>query len=179
MASPNPSCPSFAWRRRTRKDEAKQPVFATRTSLSILVPAELQTVLRPRPPQEFSPDDLPPAFAAVKGSKRAHWLPAVVALRLALSKVVDPPIQAVVESGVLPRLAAFMSYADVAGLPLQAAWAATNVASGSSAQCAAVVEAGAVAPALALMNAQDAELREQVGGRQGGGEGKTKAPSVS
>ncbi|PNH00483.1 Importin subunit alpha-8, partial [Tetrabaena socialis] len=70
-------------------------------------------------------------------------------------------VQTVVESGVLPRLAAFMPYTDVAGLPLQAAWALTNVASGSSAQCAAVVEAGAVAPALALMDSEDAALREQ------------------
>lgn len=46
-----------------------------------------------------------------------------------------------------------------------------NVASGTSAQCSAVVEAGALPPAMKLLAAPDSNLREQV--LEGGdGEGR-------
>ncbi|KAG2425089.1 hypothetical protein HXX76_013998 [Chlamydomonas incerta] len=183
MAVPNPECKSFttwrgvsAHRSRQKVVEASRPSFISRHN--IYVPAELREVLQPKVeevPQApaavaapkvgastFSPDDVQAAIAAAQSAERGVWRDATTAIRKALSKTNGPPIQAVVDSGVLPRLVEFVrTMGQDPDLQLEAAWALCNVASGTSAQCEAVVAAGAVPAALPLLQSPRADLREQ------------------
>ncbi|CAG0917011.1 unnamed protein product [Notodromas monacha] len=72
-------------------------------------------------------------------------------LRKLLSREANPPIDIVLRAGLLPRLVAFLSYDDE-NVQLEAAWAVTNIASGSSEHTAAVIQAGAVPVLLQLFN---------------------------
>lgn len=85
-------------------------------------------------------------------------LGAVRSIRELVALEHEPPIDAVVEAGAVPRLVDLLAEP---GLELEAAWALTNVASGTSAQTATVVEAGAVPGFVALLKSDDAEVREQ------------------
>ena len=82
----------------------------------------------------------------------------VTCIRRLLSKESQPPVQAVLASGVLARLVVLLDCGD-AKVQFEAAWAITNIA--STEFTAAVVEAGAVPPLVRNMAAADANLREQ------------------
>jgi len=43
----------------------------------------------------------------------------------------DPPIQAVIDANVVPKLIIFLSRNDLPKLQFEAAWALTNIASGT------------------------------------------------
>lgn len=73
----------------------------------------------------------------------------------------DPPIQAVVDTGIVPRLATLLSMDDAPNLQYEAAWALTNVASGNQAQTRAVIEAGGIDAFARLIDSSVPEVREQ------------------
>jgi importin subunit alpha-1 len=81
-----------------------------------------------------------------------------VGIRKLLSKEKDPPVESVLEAGVLPRLVALLQVDD-AKLQFEASWAITNIA--STEYTAAVVEAGAVPYVVAGMLHADANVRDQ------------------
>jgi len=82
-------------------------------------------------------------------------------IRKLLSVEKDPPIQQVIDSGVIPRLIAFLSVKERADLQFEAAWALTNVASGSPEQTAAVINNGAVPLFVGLLSSPNADVQEQ------------------
>jgi len=88
-------------------------------------------------------------------------LAAVQAARKLLSSDRNPPIDALIHSGVLPVFVKCLERQDNAALQFEAAWALTNIASGTSAQTQAVVEANAVPLFLMLLHSPHPNVCEQ------------------
>ncbi|XP_014282092.1 importin subunit alpha-3 [Halyomorpha halys] len=78
-------------------------------------------------------------------------LKAVQSARKLLSSDRNPPIDALIESGILPILVRCLENQENPTLQFEAAWALTNIASGTSNQTQAVVAAGAVPLFLQLL----------------------------
>jgi len=91
----------------------------------------------------------------------ATQLAAVQAARKLLSSDRNPPIDALIHSGILPVLVGCLSTTDQPALQFEAAWALTNIASGTSQQTQAVVAAGAVPLFLELLNSPHQNVCEQ------------------
>eukprot|EP00794_Sanderia_malayensis_P011137 gene11137-12308_t len=88
-------------------------------------------------------------------------LGAVQAARKLLSRDRNPPINDLIESGILPILVECLQCDANPALQFEAAWALTNIASGTSQQTQAVVQAGAVPHFMRLLESPHANVCEQ------------------
>ncbi|XP_045472495.1 importin subunit alpha-3 [Harmonia axyridis] len=88
-------------------------------------------------------------------------LQAVQTARKLLSSDKNPPIDALIASQILPILVKCLSRYDNPALQFEAAWALTNIASGTSMQTNQVVQAGAVPLFLKLLHSNQQNVCEQ------------------
>ncbi|XP_064638150.1 importin subunit alpha-4-like [Lineus longissimus] len=91
----------------------------------------------------------------------ALQLSAVQSARKLLSSERNPPIDDLIKSGILPTLVECLMHDENPNLQFEAAWALTNIASGTSSQTRAVVNAGAVPLFLRLLNCTHQNVCEQ------------------
>lgn len=88
-------------------------------------------------------------------------LSAVQAARKLLSSDRNPPIDDLLKSGILPILVRCLDRDDNPSLQFEAAWALTNIASGTSEQTQAVVQEHAVPRFLRLLKSSHQNVCEQ------------------
>ncbi|KAJ4822885.1 hypothetical protein Tsubulata_048607, partial [Turnera subulata] len=98
-------------------------------------------------------------IAGVWSDDRKLQLEATSGFRKLLSIERCPPINEVVKSGVVPRFVEFLSRDDYP--ELQAAWALTNIASGTSEDTKVVIDHGAVPLFVRLLGSSMDDVREQ------------------
>lgn len=105
--------------------------------------------------------DLPRMVELIRLPDFDNRLAATVKFRQILLREHNPPINLVIQLGVIPTLVDFMNDLHPDMLQLEAAWALTNIASGNLDQTRVVVESGAVPLFVNLLYSQLLEVKEQ------------------
>nr|KAF7438270.1 hypothetical protein H0235_000661 [Vespula pensylvanica] len=111
--------------------------------------------------KNLSKIDLKELVLKAESSDAAEQLQAVQSARKLLSSDRNPPIDPLIQSGILPILVRCLEQHNCPSLQFEAAWALTNIASGTSAQTQAVVAAGAVPLFLHLLLSSQQNVCEQ------------------
>lgn len=106
-------------------------------------------------------ENLPQMVAGVMGADPAVQTECTTQFRRLLSIEKNPPIQQVIDSGVVPRFVEFLQRDDNPALQFEAAWALTNIASGTSEHTKVVMEVGAVPIFVRLLLSPNDDVREQ------------------
>ncbi|XP_043285890.1 importin subunit alpha [Venturia canescens] len=88
-------------------------------------------------------------------------LRATQACRKVLSQEKNPPIDRMIQQGIVPRCVEFLSYHHNPALQFEASWALTNVASGTSEQTNVIIKNGAVPKFIELLKSSALNVAEQ------------------
>ncbi|KAF3908702.1 hypothetical protein AA313_de0209962 [Arthrobotrys entomopaga] len=105
-------------------------------------------------------EDLPSMISGVFSDSIDQQILATTKFRKLLSKERNPPIEKVIECGVVSRFVEFLRSPHTL-VQFEAAWALTNIASGSAAQTQVVISAGAVPIFVELLSSHEPDVREQ------------------
>lgn len=71
------------------------------------------------------------------------------------------PIQAIIDANVVPKMIKFMSESNYPRLQMEAAWALTNIATGTSSQCQSIIDKGGIPLFVKLLSSQYPNVVEQ------------------
>jgi hypothetical protein len=106
-------------------------------------------------------ENLPAMVAGVMSNDPQLQVECTTQFRRLLSIEKNPPIQAVIDTGVIPRFVEFLQRDDNPALQFEAAWGLTNIASGTSEHTKVVMEVGAVPIFVRLLMSTNDDVREQ------------------
>jgi len=105
--------------------------------------------------------ELPQLVEQLKSDDVQVKLTATVKFRKLLSMEKSPPIDAVISAGVIPIFVEFLAFEDYASLQFEAAWALTNIASGTSEHTEQVIKSNAVNSFIKLLGSKNEDVKEQ------------------
>ncbi|XP_046433668.1 importin subunit alpha [Neodiprion fabricii] len=100
-------------------------------------------------------------ITGMNSSDEPTQLQATQACRKMLSREKKPPIDTLIRQGIVPRCVEFLSHDHNPALQFEAAWALTNVASGTSEQTNVVIKHGAIPRLTALLKSPSPNVAEQ------------------
>eukprot|EP00519_Triparma_laevis_P009689 CAMPEP_0182502738 /NCGR_PEP_ID=MMETSP1321-20130603/13983_1 /TAXON_ID=91990 /ORGANISM="Bolidomonas sp., Strain RCC1657" /LENGTH=548 /DNA_ID=CAMNT_0024707735 /DNA_START=15 /DNA_END=1661 /DNA_ORIENTATION=- len=115
----------------------------------------------PTPAAPQTLENLPQMVAGVMSDNPQAQTEYTTQFRRLLSIEKNPPIQQVIETGVVPRFIEFLGCDAMPALQFEAAWALTNIASGTSDHTEVVMNKGAVPIFCRLLNSPNDDVREQ------------------
>jgi importin subunit alpha-1 len=104
---------------------------------------------------------LPQLLQAMATGDASVKFQATQQVRKLLSIEKTPPIQPVIDIGMVPYLVQFIQMEAMPDLQFEAAWALTNIASGNADQTKCVVEAGTVPLFVRMLQSTNNDVREQ------------------
>ncbi|OWM72439.1 importin subunit alpha-1-like [Punica granatum] len=104
---------------------------------------------------------LPAMVAGIWSDDKNLQLESTTQFRKLLSIERCPPIDEVIQSGAVPRFVEFLMREDYPQLQFEAAWALTNIASGTSDNTRVVIDHGAVPIFVKLLSSPSDDVREQ------------------
>ncbi|XP_060197583.1 importin subunit alpha-2-like [Lycium barbarum] len=142
--------------RKTKREESLLKKRREGLQQQQLFPTNLQTNT-----VEKKLESLPSMVAGVWSNDNNLQLEATTQFRKLLSIERSPPIEEVIQSGVVPRFVEFLMREDYPQLQFEAAWALTNIASGTSENTRVVIDHGAVPVFVKLLGSPSDDVREQ------------------
>jgi importin subunit alpha-1 len=142
----------LARRRRMQDDDLAAPAASTPAAASTTAtvqPVGIDISLLPQLMQGIVTGDMGTKFQACQQ------------IRKLLSIEKTPPIQPVIDIGMVPYLVQFIQQDAMPDLQFEAAWALTNIASGNAEQTKCVVDAGTIPLFVHMLGSANVDVREQ------------------
>jgi importin subunit alpha-1 len=112
-------------------------------------------------PQSIPLNLLPAFFQLVVSNDPAHVFHGTLMIRKLLSVESNPPIDEVIATGVVPLFVSFMDHDDFPELQFEAAWALTNIASGTREHTHLIISSDSVPRFIRLLQSPSEDCREQ------------------
>nr|GLL30606.1 hypothetical protein DM860_011857 [Ipomoea trifida] len=126
-----------------------------------LQPQQLHNSTPPVPHIAKKLESLPALVAGVWSNDTTLQLESTTQFRKLLSIERNPPMEEVIQAGVVPRFVEFLARDEYPQLQFEAAWALTNIASGTSDNTKVVIDHGAVPVFVRLLSSPSDDVREQ------------------
>jgi len=85
----------------------------------------------------------------------------MIGIRKILSIAENPPIQSIIDAGLIPKMITYVKQSEFPQLQLEATWALTNVASGTTIQCQSIIDKGGIPLFVDLLKSTNMGIVEQ------------------